>query len=65
MADTIRIIEHDGKKIIIKKVFPPIPTRKYDCRAFVDGDEEARRYGYGETPEAAIQDFMDTWGVDE
>ena len=41
-------------KIITSHVYPPIPIRNFDWCAYVDGDEESERYGYGETEQEAI-----------
>lgn len=41
--------------------FPPIPDRRFDWVAFIDGDEEAGRYGYGPTEAEAISDFIENW----
>lgn len=46
------------RKIITSYVHPPIPVRSCDwCAYFADDGEEAARYGWGETGEAAIKDL--------
>lgn len=47
--------------LVTSHVYPPIPVRDYDWIAYVDGDEEAGRYGEGATEAEAIADFMDTY----
>jgi len=45
-------------KIVTKHVYPPIPIRSFDWRAWVEGeDEETRVEGWGETEEKAIRDL--------
>ncbi len=51
-------------KICIEYVGPPIPTRSYDYQAWIDGEEESRRYGYGKTEMEALQDWIDQYGED-
>ena len=36
---------------------PPIPTRRYDWRAWFDGHEENGHVGYGSTEQYAIADL--------
>jgi hypothetical protein len=49
---------NDTRKIIIDHVFPPIPLRHFDYRAYHDGDEElTARHGYGATEAAALADL--------
>lgn len=46
------------RKIIATHVYPPIPCRAWDWQAHYDDEgEEAGRYGWGETEEAAIKDL--------
>ncbi len=47
------------RKIVTIHVYPPIPLRSCDWCAFYDGEEEAGKYGWGETEEAAIADFIE------
>ena len=47
------------KKIVTSHIYPPIPIRKFDWCAYFDGEEEDGNYGYGETEQEAIRDFMD------
>lgn len=49
------------KCIIVAEVFPPIPTRRFDYCAYIDGDEERQEYGYGPTREAAIADLREVY----
>jgi hypothetical protein len=39
-------------------VCPPIPLRQFDWCAYVDGQEESGRYGWGFTRPEAIADLM-------
>jgi len=45
--------------MILAYVFPPIPRRDHDWCAFRDGEEERQCYGWGSTPDEAIQDLLD------
>lgn len=46
-------------------VTPPIPVRGWDWRAwFADEGEEAGRYGWGATEDAAIADLQTRYGED-
>lgn len=46
------------RKIITSYVYPPIPCRAFDwCAWYDDEGEEAGRYGWGATEEAAIDDL--------
>jgi hypothetical protein len=48
----------DTRKIIIDHVFPPIPLRHFDYRAYHVGDEELpARHGYGATEAAALAEL--------
>jgi len=40
-------------------VYPPIPIRQFDWRAYLDGGEESGPYGYGVTEEAAVADLRE------
>jgi len=42
--------------------FPPIPIRDHDWVAWFDGEEESRRYGWGETESEAVDDLLDSYG---
>ena len=48
-------------KLITSHVYPPIPDRRFDWCAYIDGDEESGKYGYGATEEEAVADFIETW----
>lgn len=48
-------------KLITSHIYPPIPDRSHDWCAYVEGDEEAGKYGYGATEEEAVADFIETW----
>ncbi len=50
-----------SRKIVTHHSRPPIPTKQYDWCAFYDGEEEAGNYGYGETEEEAISDFIENY----
>ena len=47
-----------GPRIVTSFIYPPIPIRKFDWQAYVDGQEEEGPYGYGETKSAAVADLM-------
>ena len=40
-------------KLVTSHIYPPIPDRSHDWCAYVEGDEEASKYGYGATEEEA------------
>ena len=42
--------------IVTQYIYPPIPTRKFDWMAYVDGREE-NEHGFGATESAAIEDL--------
>ena len=44
------------RDIVLRQVFPPIPTRDFDWAAWHDGEEE-EHCGYGPTPADAIADL--------
>lgn len=48
-------------KLVTSNVFPPIPDRRFDWCAYIEGDEEAGKYGYGATEDEAVADFVETW----
>lgn len=50
------------RKLVTIFQCPPIPVRGLDWVAYVDGDEETGKYGYGPTEEAAIADWVDSHG---
>ena len=49
-------------KIITQFINPPIPIRGKDWRAYIDGDEETRRYGEGPTEYEAVSDLLEQYG---
>jgi hypothetical protein len=44
-------------RIITVHEYPPIPDRRWDWRAFHDGEEERGHYGWGRTELEAIEDL--------
>lgn len=50
------------RKIVTSCQCPPIPDRRFDWVAYIDGDEERGRYGHGATEAEAVADFIETWG---
>ena len=47
-----------GKSVIhAERICPPVPSRKFDWQAAVDGWDLGDPVGYGETKEAAIADL--------
>jgi hypothetical protein len=48
-------------KIVTSCQYPPIPDRRFDWIAYIDGDEESGNYGYGPTEEAAIADWVESY----
>jgi hypothetical protein len=49
-------------KIKTECVCPPIPTRKFDWQAWVDGNEEGPN-GWGETEQEAVDDLLEKLNV--
>lgn len=49
-------------KIVTDFVYPPIPIRDKDWRAYIEGEEETGRYGWGKTEESAVLDFVEQYG---
>ena len=43
--------------VIVRPVYPPVPSRAYDWCAFHDGEEETGHCGWGPTEEAAREDL--------
>ena len=56
--------EGEAMKIVISHVNPPIPERNHDYCAYIDGEEERRRQGWGRTPAEALRDFLDNYEDD-
>lgn len=48
-------------KLVTSCQYPPIPDRRFDWIAHIDGDEESGNYGYGATEEAAIADWVENY----
>lgn len=46
-------------RIVLSPVFPPIPTRRFDWCAYIDGEEEEGTYGYGESKQAALNELIE------
>ena len=40
-------------------IYPPIPIRKFDWQAWVDGSDESGPYGFGPTEQEAIEDLKE------
>lgn len=40
-------------------MFPPIPTRRFDWCAYIDGEEEEGTCGYGESEQAALEELIE------
>lgn len=38
--------------------FPPIGSNRFDYRAYVDGEEERNRCGWGATEREAVEDLI-------
>lgn len=52
-------------QVITHYACPPIPDRGCDWVAYIDGDEELGRYGYGATERNAVADLVDTLEMHE
>ena len=46
-------------KIVVNYIYPPIPDRRHDWCAYVDGWEEDGPYGWGATKFSALMDLID------
>ncbi len=55
-------VEGQGRKIVTSPTHSSLPHRGHDFCAHYEGEEEAGGYGYGETPSAAIADFLENCG---
>jgi hypothetical protein len=53
------IEEFDGRQIITKHEYPPIPDRRFDWRAWFDGEEEGGLQGWGTSEDAAIEALIE------
>ena len=47
------------EQILTEHVYPPIPDRSHDWRAYRDGYEPGKPVGYGPTEQAAINDLLE------
>lgn len=47
------------RKIILERIFPPIPSRKWDWSAVFDGYEPGDPIGWGSSPEEATAELLD------
>ena len=54
---TIRVREK-SYSVTTTHVRPPIPSREWDWCAYVEGEEEAGNYGWGETKSDAVADLI-------
>jgi hypothetical protein len=52
-------------KIIVEFIRHPIPDRKYDWTAYVDGDEELRLNGYGSTWQEAVKEMLENYEMSD
>jgi len=43
--------------ILVESICPPVPSRRFDWCAWIEGTEDAGPYGYGVTEEMAIEDL--------
>lgn len=48
-----------GYSIVTTYVNPPIPYRSMDYFAYIDGEEELGKYGYGATEQEAIANLLE------
>lgn len=46
-------------KILTDHIYPPIPTRRWDWSACIEGDEKEGPYGFGPTEQEAIDDLLE------
>ena len=51
--------EFDGRDVIIRFVYPPIPYRGCDYVAYFDGDEECGPRGWGATKMTAFDALLE------
>lgn len=49
-----------SRTILIHHEHPPIPQRNCDYVAMFQGEEESQQYGYGATPQEALDDLLDS-----
>jgi hypothetical protein len=48
-----------GSAILTEYIYPPVPTRNYDWRAWFEGTEESGPYGRGKTERDAIANLLE------
>jgi hypothetical protein len=46
------------EEIRTEYICPPIPIRNFDYTAWIDGEEEDGKHGYGATKQEAIDDLL-------
>ena len=46
------------RTILIHYEHPPIPIRSFDYVALIKGEEESGNYGYGASPQEALEDLI-------
>jgi hypothetical protein len=49
--------------LVVTPIYPPVPSTRFDWCAYIDGQEESGRYGYGPTREAAVAELFES--IDE
>lgn len=42
-----------------KHIYPPVPDRRFDWTAWIDGDEKIGPYGYARTEQEAIDNLLE------
>lgn len=50
---------HRYAKVIVQQVNPPVPTRRWDYAAHIDGQEESALVGHGATEVDALRDLAE------
>lgn len=56
MKPTIMII--GNHRVVTTCICPPIPDRRWDWIAHIEGEEEKRQYGYGCTESDAVRELL-------
>ncbi len=51
--------KYDHYTILLNNIYPPIPNRRFDWQATLDGYEPGEPIGYGETKLKALEDLID------
>ncbi len=54
-----------SRMLKVEHVFPPISIRTCDYCAYIDGEEESGRCGWGATEQEAIDSWNDLYGEDD